>query len=154
MKPIDVAAIKDRLAYDPHSGLLTWKTCFHESKVGTVAGTTDKKGYIVVKIDGRRYFAARLAWIIYYGKDIDPDKVIDHIDRQRSNNKITNLRMVTHSENAFNRGTWLGESDPRNYTLHKTGKYQAQAKGKYLGLFGTVAEAQSAALAYAESNSP
>ena len=61
---------------------------------------------------------------------------------------------VKHSENAFNRGTWLGDSDPRNYTQHKTGKYQAQVKGKYIGLFATIAEARSSALAHAEGAMP
>lgn len=154
MKPIDVAAVKRRLEYDPDSGLLTWKINFHKSRVGAVAGTMDKKGYIAVKFDGRRYYAARLAWIIFHGEDIDPSMVLDHIDRQRDNNRINNLRMVTHSENAFNRGTWLGDSDPRNYTQHKTGKYQAQVKGKYIGLFATIAEARSSALAHAEGAMP
>lgn len=154
MKPIDVEAVKSRLAYDPESGLLTWKSHFHLSKIGAVAGTTDRKGYIAIKFDGRRYYAARLAWILFHGKDIEPSNVLDHIDRSRDNNRIVNLREVTHSENALNRGTWLGESEPRNYTRHKTGKYQAQVNGKYLGLFETKDQAASAALKYAEGAMP
>jgi hypothetical protein len=109
--------------------------------------TTKTKGYTMVQliIEGKRHYicAHRLAWLLHYGTL--PNNSIDHIDGDRSNNKINNLRDVTHQQNTFNQTTAKG------YCWHKkNNKFQAQIsinkKTKFLGLFQTEQEARNAYL--------
>tara|TARA_R110000823_G_scaffold2934_4_gene11669 strand:+ start:406 stop:906 length:501 start_codon:yes stop_codon:yes gene_type:complete len=69
---------------------------------GCIAGSRDVAGYIVVMINGINYKAHRLIWVWHFG-DIPKDLQIDHINRQRDDNNIDNLRLVTNQENQFNR---------------------------------------------------
>lgn len=128
------------LSYEFETGVLRWKKNFHLSKVGKDAGTINNKGYLVIKVKGELYSAARIAWCLHYGQ-IDPDMQIDHIDRNRLNNRISNLRLVTPSVNCKNRTNKYG--DARYYTKHKNG-FQVQKDNKYIGLFKTEAEAIAA----------
>jgi hypothetical protein len=114
---------------------------------GKVITNKKSKGYIMVKLDieGKIYFirAHRLAWLLHYGQL--PDNSIDHIDGNKSNNKIDNLRDVTHQQNHWNRTTAKG------YTWNKNAnKFHAQiqinGKKKHLGLFHTEQEARNAYL--------
>lgn len=81
---------------------------FHTINGGGMKRPGEKIGYIEKK-SGRirisfwsvQYFAHRLAWIYEYG-DIPDGLMIDHIDGDRQNNRIANLRLVTHSENMQN----------------------------------------------------
>ena len=90
------------LNYNPETGIFKWKI-FMGSRAteGSIAGTT-QAGYRNIRIFGRGYKAAQLAWLYVHGKW--PDEQIDHIDRQRSNNKLENLRDVTPKVNCANRG--------------------------------------------------
>ena len=69
-------------------------------KVGTRAGTFDKDGYIVIHLNKKKYRAHHLVWVYHY--DVFP-KMIDHIDNDRANNNIHNLRIATISQNQMNR---------------------------------------------------
>ena len=139
-KNIDFSKISKVLSYDAETGDIRWKENFHKSKVGKVAGTVNRQGYIAIKIFGDLYSAARVAWCLYYG-EIDQDLQIDHIDRNRLNNRICNLRLVTPSDNCKNRTTKYTEA--RYYTKHRNG-FQVQKNRKYLGIFKTEADAVSA----------
>lgn len=61
-----------------------------------------RNGYRYVEFKKQRIAAHRLAWLLYYGEW--PDGVLDHINRDKCDNRITNLRTVTTSENAHNVG--------------------------------------------------
>ena len=67
----------------------------------SVAGSVGKSGRRIIKIDGVKYYASRLAWKVVYG--VDPQHEIDHIDNDRDHNAINNLRDVTHDVNQLNR---------------------------------------------------
>lgn len=69
------------------------------SKVGQVAGYTNKDGYKFIRINDKLYRSHRLAWLYVYGYF---PKEIDHIDNRPSNNAIKNLRECTSSQNKFN----------------------------------------------------
>jgi hypothetical protein len=86
--------LRDYLVYDSHTGLMTRK----KHAIGKY-----HEGYLYISINGSTYGAHRLAWIYEYGS-IPEGLVIDHINGKRHDNKITNLRAVTQSENAKNRG--------------------------------------------------
>ena len=98
-------SIKDIVDYNHETGVFTWKergTLYFDSKfAGKEVGYKDKDGYLVTIIDGKGVRLHRLAWFIYHG--VVPDE-IDHLNRVKNDNRISNLRNVTHAENMQNMG--------------------------------------------------
>lgn len=96
--------LKRHLEYDSLNGGFKWKLnpCFRYSKssIGTKAGSKGIDGYISISLSRNRYKVHRLVWFYHYG--YFPENLIDHIDRNKSNNKIENLREVTNSCNQRN----------------------------------------------------
>jgi hypothetical protein len=90
------------LRYDPTTGIFVWsKSPARVIKAGTVAGRLGRDGYIAIQIKGRLYFAHRLAWL--YVNGVWPKNQIDHINGNRSDNRIENLREATRKQNGENR---------------------------------------------------
>lgn len=130
----------DYLLYQ--DGILIWKAkrpgrgCV----VGSEAGTINSTGRRIVEIEGKKYLSHRIIWEMHNG-DIPADLCIDHIDGNKLNNHIENLRLVTLSINQRN------SKVPRNsktgimgVTAHKGG-YVVQCAGKYVGYFKDFFEA-------------
>lgn len=99
-------------SYDAHSGDLIWKerptthfSCDRAHKAwntryaNTNTGTEQNRGYSVVRINGKGYLKHRIIWMLTYG--VWP-KCIDHINGDRWDNKLENLRSVAPSENSKN----------------------------------------------------
>ncbi len=103
--------LKECLHYDQDTGIFTWKVrplrhfedgtiqtkkqicnIWNSRFANTITGSKSKKGYLLIGIDNKRYLAHRLAWLYIYG--YCPENKVDHFDRNRSNNKISNLREV------------------------------------------------------------
>lgn len=84
-------------------GVLYWKTRppFGRVKTGDTAGYKGPDGYVKVGINGVYYMAHRLIWRMHHKNGAVPI-VIDHVDGNKSNNKIENLRALTHSDNIRN----------------------------------------------------
>lgn len=139
-KPINVDEVATFLRYEKDTGNFYWVNNYHKSKIGKKAGTFDRLGYLCIKLNGRRCQAARLA-LVLSGLPLGEHDQVDHINRNPSDNRLENLRIVTPSENCYNRNTKLGEQAPRYYTKHEGGKFQVCVKGKYLGLVNTRQEA-------------
>ena len=96
--------LKEFLDYNPDTGIFTWKKQVAPNiKVGQKAGVMHSwTYYIIITFKNREYYAHRLGYYMYHG--IDPlEKLVDHIDGDRSNNKINNLRLASKSENGRNR---------------------------------------------------
>ena len=90
-----------RLRYDKDTGDFIWIDCKRKaSKNGSVAGTILRSGYRHIQIDGKQYLAHRLVWLITYG--YLPENYIDHINRNRSDNRVENLREVSNQCNQRN----------------------------------------------------
>ncbi len=101
----EVSDLKEMLSYDPKTGVFRWRTRHGRGlagQSGSVAGGLNLGGYWTIALRGRRYYAHRLAWLFTH--DTWPTHQIDHIDRNRSNNRISNLRAATNAENARNSG--------------------------------------------------
>jgi hypothetical protein len=92
--------LKEVLAYDPVVGSFRWKRAKGRVGAGQLAGATDTYGYRVIRVDGRLYKAHRLAWLYEYGEW--PCGILDHINRAPGDNRISNLREATQSENMHN----------------------------------------------------
>lgn len=89
------------LEYDQYTGVFTWKQTLGPRAIkGRPAGNDDGQGYLRIRVDGIVYRAHRLAWLAIHGGF--PPEHIDHINHIRSDNRICNLRAVTHAENQRN----------------------------------------------------
>lgn len=94
--------IADYLSYDAKTGSLTWiKPSGKKILTGSSAGTITLTGYRKVRFKGSSYFAHRVAWFLYY---CNQPKEIDHINHDRLDNRISNLREVSRKENLRNKG--------------------------------------------------
>jgi len=91
---------RELLSYEPETGILRWRVARSQKVPGDIAGSLDRGGYVVVRIDRRTYQAHRIIWLIVTGKL--PAQHIDHADRNRANNRLSNLREATPSQNCAN----------------------------------------------------
>lgn len=107
MKPNPIPSqeyLKRVFTYDFISGSLirVMKNSKNNSRNGMgVAGCVSSKGYRIIKLDGNAYKAHRLIYAYHHGSCFD-DMQIDHIDRNKQNNRIENLRLATNGQNQCN----------------------------------------------------
>jgi len=120
-KPLpDFEFLSSILRYNPDSGKLYWKerppsmfaiktdrsqihsaNLWNSANAGNEAMTAvNKQGYKVGNINGSMFRAHRVAWALHYG--VDPKNQIDHINGDRKDNRIENLRVVTNQQNSWN----------------------------------------------------
>lgn len=92
--------VKTLLLYDPDTGVFRWKVARSNAARLSTAGTVCKKGYRRISIDAKTYPAHRLAWLYVYG--VYPDTEMDHINRNRDDNRISNLRVANRFVNTQN----------------------------------------------------
>jgi hypothetical protein len=91
----------ERIAYDPSTGDLRWVVAARGITKGSIAGSVTREGYRQVRVGFKVYRAHRLAWFLVHGAW--PDGEIDHINGDRSDNRLANLRVVDRVGNAQNR---------------------------------------------------
>ena len=127
--------------YDPDTGVFTRKN--------KQLGTDNGSGYLKFSVNGKLYFAHRLAWFYVHGAW--PDGLVDHINRNKSDNRIINLRVVGHSKNGHNAN--LSRRNKTGYsgvTKIPSGKFRScfvkDRKRIHLGYFDTPDQAYSAYL--------
>lgn len=115
----------EALLYDKDTGILTWKISPAKNvKVGAVAGSKMNRGYLVVSVGGKRVLAHRIAWLLANGP-IPKDKEIDHINHNRLDNRLINLRLVTRTSNLRNQSRY------KNNTSGVTGVSYDKNSGKW-----------------------
>lgn len=150
--------IDSLLSYDPETGIFVWKNRerelfksqrsfaqWNDKYSGKIAGTKKKdSGYIIISVFKNLVRAHHLAWIIQYGTK--PTGEIDHINGNRDDNRILNLRDITKAENAKNK--CLSKRNKTGFhgiSLHKNGKYRVKAMAlntqKHLGYFKDINDA-------------
>lgn len=153
---LTLARLREVLDYNPDTGVFIWrKPASRRMKPGDVAGTPHNKGYIMLNVDGRRYYAHRLAWFYVHG--VWPAADIDHKHGQKSDNRISELREATRSQNlenlrgprSHNKSGLLGVFAEKRAGV-PTGKFVAvivvKKKRLWLGAFQTPEMAHAAYL--------
>ena len=150
--------LKEILEYNKDTGIFIWKiTVGARVRAGSRAGRFDNStGYIRIKFKGKTYYAHRLAWLFINGKM--PNDEIDHKNRNKIDNRIKNLREVTHQENCKNRGLRKDNiSGMVGVTWNKISKkWQVHTyenkKLKHLGLFKNKEDAINKIKQYKNNN--
>ena len=143
--------LKELLRYEPDTGLFFWrKNKGGWGKLDRPAGGTNGEGYRQIGIDRRYYYVHRLAWLYVHGAF--PANCIDHINGDRSDNRIANLRAVTVQENNFNvKAVRAASGLVGAYWEKRTKKWMASIKARgrrtTLGRFATPEAAHEAYLA-------
>ena len=138
--------LKTVLDYNPETGVFTHKTNRSpKAYPGATAGRINTNGHRQIGIDGERYMAHRLAWFWVHG--VWPTDQIDHINGNRDDNRIDNLRPATHKQNMENQTLHCNNgSGFRGVSWHKANKKWAayvnhNGKRKYLGIYASVDDA-------------
>ena len=165
-KPLPLLdSLTDLLHYIPETGDFVWlnPTSFRV-KAGAVAGSiwvNDRKrskthSQLIITIMGGKYLAHRLAWLFGHGED-PGEKLVDHINGNSLDNRLSNLRLTTTTENMWNITTAYSTSKHGKRGVHfhaQSGKWHAKictnGKQKFLGVFKTQDEAS---LAYEQAAS-
>lgn len=149
-KPLPpVEYIRGLLDYDPETGEFRWKvTRGGKAPKGALAGCLSGDGYRRIMVEGQNLFAHRLAWYMATGEDPAAMQV-DHINGDRADNQLRNLRLATHAENLHNSAGWRKRDGYKGaYQAHSTGRWEARimARGqkRHLGTYDTAEEAHAA----------
>ncbi|MEK6294411.1 MAG: HNH endonuclease [Paraburkholderia tropica] len=146
---IDAAQLRALLTYDAETGIFRWRERRnHLTPKGSVAGTVNSKGYVMIGVARRLYQAHRLAWLYVTGEW--PKDLIDHINTIRTDNRFENLREASKTENNRNRSAGIaGRKGLKGATFRKkegawySGIWSA-GKRIHLGTFSSEQEAHEA----------
>lgn len=138
--------VKDILVYNRNNGIFTWKIDRSGvAKKNTVAGSIAKDGYKVLTIFNKQYKAHRIAWLYEFGRF--PNGSIDHINGNRQDNRISNLREVTSLKNSQNKSIDIrNKSGKTGICWHILSKkwiasISVNKKSIHLGYFNDINEA-------------
>jgi hypothetical protein len=161
-KPLTQERLKELLDYDPETGIFTWRVDRgYKAKAGTIAGY-ESKGYWMIGVDridkskDSPYQAGRLAFLWMTGTF--PNADCDHADGNPLNNKWTNLREASRSQNQRNKRVQSNNvTGLKGVSLHRGTKWVARIKvdgekKPYLGIFDCPAAAHFAYIVAADEH--
>lgn len=135
--------------YDDASGVLYWKerptrhfknvralNTFNAKYPGKKAGRLDANGYCTVKVSGKRYMIHRVVWALFAGSYPENGLEIDHVDRNRSNNRFYNLRLATRHQNSCNQKPRIDNTTGFKGVGRQNGRWRATTihKGRFIHL--------------------
>ncbi len=140
--------VKSLLSYDPETGIFRWiGRSGNRINLGDIAGSQSGK-YVGIGVDGIVIYGHQLAWFITYGEW--PSRNLDHINRQKTDNRISNLRLATQGQNLINTGNFAHNTSGARgvYWCKPNRKWVANIKiaqkTRYIGSFNTIEEAVAA----------
>lgn len=122
-------ALIDALRYE--GGALYWKEARRGGAKAGAKATHNSEGYNIINWDYKTWRASRVIWAMHHG---DTSLVIDHINRDKGDDRIENLRAVTHAFNCANRNTGVSFNK-------RLQKWQARWAMENLGLFDNALDA-------------
>lgn len=127
---VTIPDLKSKFSYDPYTGIVKNK------RLNQPAGSVDANGYIII-MHGRMHLRAhRVAWALYTGSW--PVKYIDHINRNRSDNRICNLREADGFQNAANSGVQSNSKTGYTGVYYRTNRDRFVARVTHRGVRHTV----------------
>jgi len=151
-KRLDVNNLKNILAYHRETGTFTWLVNKPRVRVGMVAGYKDRRGYVLVKINGATVRVHRLVW--FFETDHWPLDEIDHINGLTGDNRFINLREANRPQNMANAKMRADNASGRKgvHWCNRKKKWIAQigASGKRIFL-GSFTNKDDASAAYEEA---
>lgn len=139
---------KELLSYCPETGHLTWKVSrrgrLGGKRAGDRAGNAHSTGYRCITIDGREYKEHRVAWLLVHGEW--PATEIDHVNCDKSDNRLENIRLASGSLNQANkRKSRNNTSGYKGVVATKDGYFKAfighEGRKLFLGKFGSASAA-------------
>lgn len=145
------AYLKERVTYDPDTGEFRWREPGKHNRYspGDVCGSLGKRlGYWRIAIDKKEYLGHQLAWLYMTGAL--PTTYIDHINRNRADNRWANLRLATAQQNMANRARWSNAPAkgvrfvPKQRLRPYKASIEVNGQFHYLGSFATLDEAKAA----------
>lgn len=144
--------LRELLSYDAASGALRWRRSRGRANAGDAAGVVNAHGYVVVRVDGMLYPAHRLAWLWTTGQT--PPRYIDHANGDRADNRWTNLREATQTQNNANQKRRSDNKTGFKGAMRTSrGRFRAEirvhGRSRYLGTFDTPEAAHAAYVAAA-----
>jgi hypothetical protein len=154
-REVDIAELRRVLSYNPDTGVFTWKVNRNGYvKKGARAGNLEPNGHRRIGIFGTKILEHRLAWALVKGSW--PSTLVDHRDGRRDNNRFSNLRIATLSQNRANSKKTKSRSGFRGvYWNNKCKKWQAairiDRKLNHLGMFADPKDAHAAYLQAAKT---
>jgi hypothetical protein len=154
---LSAAAVREILNYDPDTDHFTWRVNRPTPRqIGKRAGSLKKNGYRSIHLTPYSWSEHRLAWLYVHGEW--PRGFIDHINHEPGDNRISNLRVATVSQNVAHtrvppknkhglRGIWF---DPSMKSTPWCATIRMNGKANFLGMYATAEEAAAAYKAAAE----
>lgn len=145
---IDIDTLRQLLRLDPETGVLYWRATRGNARKDAAAGRFDEKGYLKLTILKGTYAAHRIVWALNYGEW--PEGRLDHINGNRSDNRLSNLRRATALENSQNcKRSKRNTTGYKGVSFNKRDKvYRSRIcvgeKRLYLGGFRTAEDAHEA----------
>lgn len=156
--PLALDDLKRLLTYDSEAGQFYWRVAIPgRHAAGDLGGYPTEKGYIRITVRGQEYAAHRLAW--FYMTGGWPKDQLDHINRDKADNRWCNLREATNGENMMNRpresfapegATFLHAPYRGVYYKQAIGLFCARIGNKHIGSFATAEDARDAYLREAD----
>lgn len=146
--PIPHSELLRRFSYCPETGILIRRVKVGKRyEAGQIAGFTDPKGYRRVGINKQAFGVHQVAW--YYFHEVWPEMEIDHINGDRSDNRISNLRLASRAVNAGNRhgprkDNILGVIGVQKRGYKYSARIQFGGKQRHIGLFESAEQAEQA----------
>ena len=154
--------LRKLLRYDQATGFLYWnarpESMFSSARdcaawntryAGNRAfASKNDKGYCTGSIANRNYSAHRVIWAMETG--VWPDRLVDHKDKDRSNNKLDNLRLATYQQNKANSTSARGSSSKfigvswNKFSKKWSASIKLDGKSKHIGYFDSEVEAAEA----------
>lgn len=140
------------VTYDAQAGRLYRRHSTGKRSAGDEAGYVNNEGYRLVWLDGRYYLAHRLVWFIE--TQTWPEHEIDHVNGRRDDNRFSNLRAATRSDQTANTARYRTNKSGFKGVCRVPSGWQATIRkhgvGHYLGTFPTPEQAHAAYLSAAK----
>ena len=144
-RSIPIEALREHFDYNPDTGVITWrKPAAKRCRVGEVAGIINDAGYVLLSLRSTKLRGHRVAWAMHHGSW--PTDEIDHINNNRADNRLVNLRLATRRQNAVNQPGRGSNTGVKGVYWHRN-RYLVMARDQtgyntYLGRYKTIEEAK------------